>query len=96
MQVLTNGNIVVRLSHTKPQAVALNALFPLPTFFTTDDDLNDTICTLISNAFIVNNQGSAHNLLCAGDVIEYTLQSNNQPYFLFKDNGSAVRIYVNL
>lgn len=93
---LANGNIAVRLSHTKPQAVALNALFPLPTFFTTDDDLNDTICTFISSSFVVNQHGSLNNLLCRDDIIEYTLQANNQPYFLFKDNGSAVRIYVNL
>jgi len=91
---LSNGNIVVRLSHTRPQSCALNPLFPLPTFFTTDDDLNDTSCILISSEFIVNNHGSLHNLLCAEDIIEYTLQSNNQPYFLFKDNGNAVRIYV--
>jgi hypothetical protein len=91
-----NGNILVRLSHTKPQAVALNALFPLPTFFTTDDDLTDTICTFISNTFLVNLYGSLHNLLCAGDIIEYTLQSNNQPYFLFNYKGSAARIYVAL
>ena len=91
---LANGNIVVRLSHTKPQAVALNALFPLPTFFTTDDALNDTICTFISSSFVVNHHGSLHNLLCVGDIIEYTMQTNNQPYFLFKYNGSAVRIFV--
>lgn len=93
---LANGNIVVRLSHTKPQSVALNAVFPLPTFFTTDDDLNDTPCAFISSAFVANNHGSLHTLLCRDDIIEYTLQSSNQPYFLFKDNGSAVRIYVNL
>ena len=91
---LANGNIVVRLSHTKPQSVALNALFPLPNFFTTDNDLNDTVCTFISRVFVVNHHGSLNNLLCSGDIIEYTLQSNNQPYFLFKENGSAVRIYV--
>ena len=93
---LANGNIVVRLSHTKPQSVALNSFFPLPTFFTTDDKLNDTSCTFISHAFVVNRHGSLHNLLCRDDIIEYTLQANNQPYFLFKENGSAVRIYVNL
>jgi hypothetical protein len=91
---IINGNIVVRLSHTKPQSVALNALFPLPSFFTTDDDLNDMPCILISSAFVVSHHGSLHNLLCRDDKIEYTLQSNNQPYFLFKDTGSAVRIYV--
>jgi RloB-like protein len=91
---IINGRIVVRLSHTKPQSVALNALFPLPTFFTTDDDLNDTPCTFISSTFVVNHNGSLNNLLCRDDIIEYTLQSNNQPYFLFKDNSSLVRIYV--
>jgi hypothetical protein len=91
---IIHGNIVVRLSHTKPQSVAINALFPLPAFFTTDDNLNDTPCTFISSAFVVNHHGSLHNLLCRDDIIEYTLQSNNQPYFLFKDNGSAIRIYV--
>jgi hypothetical protein len=49
---IIHGNIVVRLSHTKPQSVALNALFPLPSFFTTDDDLNDMPCILISSAFV--------------------------------------------
>jgi len=91
---LSKANIVVRLSHTKPQSVALNALFPLPTFFTTDDDLSENICTFISKTFIVNQNGSKNNLLCQGDIIEFTLKSNNQPYFLFKDNGSPVRIFV--
>jgi hypothetical protein len=91
---LIHGHIVVRLSHAKPQSVALNVLFPLPTFFTTDDNLNDTPCTFISSTFVVERHGSLHNLLCREDIIEYTLQSNNQPYFLFKDNGSAIRIYV--
>lgn len=91
---IIHGNIVVRLSHTKPQSVALNALFPLPNFFTTDDDLNDTPCSLISSAFVVNHHESLHNLLFRDDIIEYTLQPNNQPYFLFIDNGSVVRIYV--
>ncbi len=91
---IIHGNMVVRLSHAKPQSVALNALFPLPTFFTTDDDLNDTPCVFISSAFVVNDHGSLPNVLCGDDVIEYTLQSNDQPYFLFKDRGSAVRIYV--
>jgi len=53
---LIHGNIVVRLSHTKPQSVALNVLFPLPTFFTTDDNLNDTPCTFISSVFVVNRR----------------------------------------
>ncbi len=91
---IINGNIIVRLSHTKPQSVALNALFPLPAFFTTDDDLNDTPCSLISSAFVVNHHGSLHNLLCSNDIIEFTLQSNNQPYFLFRDEGITLRIYV--
>lgn len=91
---IIQGDIVVRLSHTKPQSVALNALFPLPNFFTTDDNLNDTPCRLISSAFIVNDHYSLNNLLCRDDIIEYTLQSNNQPYFLFKNNGSSLRIYV--
>lgn len=93
---LAQGNIVVSLSHTNPQAVALNALFPLPNFFTTDDDLNNTPCTFISSNFVVNLYGSLNNILCSGDIIQYTLQSNNQPYFLFNDNSSGVRIYVNL
>lgn len=91
---IIDGNIVVRLSHTKPQSVALNTLFPLPTFFTTDDDLNDTSCKLISSIFVVRDHGSLNNLLCRDDIIEYTLQSNNQDYFLFKDKGSALRIYI--
>jgi hypothetical protein len=91
---IIHGNIVVRLSHTKPQSVALNALFPLPTFFTTDDDLNDSPCILISSAFVVSHHGSSHNLLFRDDIIEYTMRLNNQPYFLFKDDGSAVRIFV--
>ncbi|WP_373553843.1 RloB family protein [Haliscomenobacter sp.] len=93
---IINGNISVKLSHTKPHSVALNALFPLPNFFTTDDDLNDTPCTFISSAFVVSHHGSLNNLLCSDDIIEYTLQSNNQPYFLFKDNGNALRIYFSL
>jgi hypothetical protein len=93
---LTNENIVVRLLHNKPQSVALNSLFPLPSFFTTDDNLNDTLCSLKSSTFVLNHHGSLHNLLCRDDIIEYTLKSNNQPYFLFKDKGSSVRIYVNL
>ncbi len=93
---ITHGNIVVRISHTKPQSVALNALFPLQNFFTTDDDLNDTPCTFISSLFIVNRHGSLNNLLCLGDIIEYTLSMNNQPYFLFKDNNSNARIYISL
>jgi hypothetical protein len=91
---LANGNIVVRLSHTKPQSVALNAFFPLPTFFTTDDNLNDTPCTLIEQTFHLNHRGSSDNLLCRDDIIEYTLQGNNQPYFLFKDESCFARIYI--
>jgi len=91
---ISNGNIVVRLSHTKPQSVALNDLFPMPNFFTTDDELNYTPCTLISSAFVENYHGSLQNVLYRFDVIEYTLQSNNQPYFLFKDYVNAGGIYV--
>jgi hypothetical protein len=91
---LANGNILVRLSHTKPQSVALNAFFPLPAFFTTDDNLNDIPCIFISNTFVVNHHGSLDNLLYRDDIIEYTLQANNQRYFLFKDIDSAVSIYV--
>jgi hypothetical protein len=91
---ISNGNIVVRLSHTKPQSVALNDLFPVPNFFTIDDELSYTPCNLLSSVFVENHYGSLYNVLCRNDVIEYTVQSNNQPYFLFKDSGSAERIYV--
>jgi hypothetical protein len=92
--VKIHENIVIRLSHSKPQSVALNSFFPLPTFFTTDDDLNDMPCTLVSSTFIIKHHGSLKNLLCRDDVIQYTLQSNKQPYFLFKDKSSEARIYV--
>jgi hypothetical protein len=91
-----NGNIVLEVSHTYPQAEVLNAAFTTSSFFTTDDELNYTNCNVIGNRYLVNSNGSTHQLLCQGDRIEYTLQANDQPYFLFKDRHRGVRIYVEL
>jgi RloB-like protein len=93
---LLNGNIIVQLAHTKPQAIAINEPFLSNAFFTTDDDLNNVNCTIISKQLILNNNGSLYNLLCVGDIVEYTLQANNQPYFVFNHEGDETRIYVML
>ena len=91
---LDNEIIVVKLSHSYPQSVPLNNLFPAPNFFTTDNDLNDTPCKLISSTFVVNQLGSLHNVLCKNDIVEFKFQTNYQPYFLFNEFRSKIRIYV--
>ncbi|MFN6379269.1 MAG: RloB family protein [Flavobacteriales bacterium] len=94
--VLIKGNIVVRLSHTRPQSVALNAFFPLPCFFDTNDELNDTPCELVEMRISESSNGSSPNLLIRGDEVTYTLRSNGHPYFLFNNSDEKVRIYIAL
>ena len=89
-----NEIIVVKLSHSYPQSVPLNNLFPAPNFFTTDNDLNDKPCKLISSTFVVNQHGSLHNVLCKNDIVEFKFQTNYQPYFLFNEFRSKIRIYI--
>lgn len=93
--IIVNMTLVVRVSHTQQQAVILN-LFHLSSFFTTDDNLNDNICNLISCNYVVNNNRSTNQILRQNDIIEYVLQLNNQPYFLFKNNETSTRIYIDL
>jgi hypothetical protein len=91
-----NDNLMVQLSHVKPHAEVLNKTFPLSSFFVTDNDLKNSHCRLVSNRYLVNTNGSTGNLLYKHDIIEYTLQMDNQPYFLFQEDRSATRIFVEL
>ena len=90
---LVNGNIIVKISHTKPNAQLLNQSF-ISSLQTTDDDLNNTQCTELSRNYLIDNNGSDNNILRVNDVIEFTLNSNNQPYFLFNDESTFTRIYI--
>ena len=91
---ISNGNIVLRLSHTKPQAQLLNTAFIASSFYTTDDNLDNINCIVISKQYVSNINGSNNQLLYHDDIIEYTLKSSTKPYFLFKDDSCAIRIYV--
>ncbi len=91
---ISSGNIVLRLSHKKPQAQVLNANFFQASFFTTDDELNGNNCNVIGISNVSNANGSNNHLLYPGDIVEFTLHSNCQPYFLFRDDSLSVRIYV--
>jgi hypothetical protein len=91
---LDNDIIAVKFSHSNSQSLPINDIFPLPNFFTTDDDLNDTPCNFVSKTLVVSQHGSLHNLLFKNDIVEFKFQSNNQPYFLFNDFSSGVRIFV--
>lgn len=90
---LENGDIVVKISHTRPNAEILNNAFT-SSFLTTDDVLNETPCNIISNQYLNDNNGSDNQILRANDVIEYRLQNTNQPYFLFKNDNN--RIFITL
>ena len=90
---MVNGNIIVKISHTKPNAQLLNQSF-ISSLQTTDDDLNNTQCTELSRNYLIDNNGSDNNILRVNDVIEFTLNSNNQPYFLFNDESTFTRIYI--
>jgi|LakMenEpi03Oct11_1017367.scaffolds.fasta_scaffold00019_2 hypothetical protein len=90
---LVNGNIIVKISHTKPNAQLLNPTF-ITSLQTTDDDLNNIQCTELSRNYLIDSNESDNNILRVNDVIEFTLNSNNQPYFLFNDVSSSTRIYI--
>lgn len=95
--VTSQGRIITLvLSHNAALPVPLNALFAAESFFTTDDELQDTACTVISKQMLVNTNGSRDHMLYATDTVEYSLQTSGQPYFLFKDRHKATRIYVEL
>jgi hypothetical protein len=89
-----NGSIKVQLSHVAYQAKVLNADFPV--FYTTNDQLNDSICNNTTKIYIENTNGSNDNLLYSGDIIEYTLLCNDDPYLVFYEKNSFTRIYVEL
>lgn len=91
---IEKGKIQLQLSHTKPKAQLLNNVFIESSFFTTDDNLNNTSCKVLSKKYLLSKNGSTNQLLYKDDIIEYTLQSNKQPYFLFKDNDQHTRIYI--
>ena len=88
---LDNGNIIVKISHTKPTAQLLNQPF-ISSLQTTDDNLNNTQCRELSRNYLIDSNGSENNILRANDVIEFTLKTNNQPYFLFQNDST--RIYI--
>jgi len=90
---LNNAEILVRVSHNQPNAQLLNGAFTSG-LMTTDDVLNETACTVIGSQYLANNNGSDAQILRTGDTIEYRLQTNNQPYFLFKNDN--VRVYITL
>lgn len=92
---LVNGNIILQLSHSKPQGQILNAVFKT-SFLTTDDDLNDTNCNVMNERLVSEANGSTQHVLYQGDIIEFTLSSNDQPYFLFRDKSNSTRIYITL
>jgi hypothetical protein len=90
---LHNGNIVVNITHTKPNPELINSQF-VDSFLTTDDMLNATPCVVVSNQYLINDSGSNNQILRANDTIEYTLQNINQPYFLFKNNDTRIFIIL--
>jgi hypothetical protein len=89
---LVNGNIIVKISHTKPNAQLINDL--LSSFQTSNDDLNNIQCTELNRSYLIDSNGSDDVVLRINDVIVFTLISNNQPYFLFNDASTNTRIYI--
>lgn len=90
---IDNGDIVVNLSHTKPNPEILNASF-ITSLLTTDNLLNDTSCIVINSQYLDNSNGSDIQILRENDIIQYRLQNNNQPYFLFSYNHSRIFIIL--
>lgn len=89
---LVNGNIIVKISHTKQNAQLINDL--LSSFQTSNDDLNNIQCIELNRTYLIDSNGSDNMILRNNDVIEFTLNSNNQPYFLFNDESNFTRIYI--
>ena len=88
---LDNGNIIVKISHSKPNAQLLNNVF-ISSLLTTDNELSNTHCIETNRQCLTNINGSDNQILRANDVIEFTLNTNNQPYFLFQNDST--RIYI--
>lgn len=91
-----HGQIILRISHSANNPQPLNALFYESSFYTTDENLINTNCMPQSQNYLVNANGSTNQLLYKGDVVEFILTDNNQPYFLFKDTKTHTRIYIQL
>jgi hypothetical protein len=88
----TISSITITVSHNKHQPIIIRPDVIPFLFYTTNDVLNNILCTIISKTYINNSNGSDNTLLYSGDVIEYTLSPSIQPYFLFKVDH--LRIFV--
>lgn len=97
VNVTKRGNdLVMRLSHQKEDRLLVNTIFSDNHFATTDDNLSEMSITVKDKKIIINENGSNGSWLHPGDIIEYTLIDNNQPYFLFKQSDINLRIYIEL
>ncbi len=88
------ANLNIRACHDFPAAIVINQDFKDTSFFTTDDDLNNTLCAVNTVAVLTSDNGSTLNLLYHGDTLEFKLTYNQQPYFLFWDRANNIRVYI--
>lgn len=88
--------LVVRISHSNLHSQVLNLHFLNSAFFLTDDQLNHSSCNMISQKYLVNNNGSTNQLLYPHDILEFTFELINKPYFLFKLPSKKAKIFVEL
>lgn len=89
-------NIILEISHTLPQPCVLNNIFEQNSFFTTDDMLENSECSVVSKILIQSANGSSLPVLRQRDIVEYTLLADLKPYFLFIHNQTMTKIFIEL